>query len=240
MGRRLGHGALAGLAGGAAMATVLALAGEGPIGRAIALEAGGGDEVFGRGAQQAGGMLGALIFGVVVGTLFGVAFALVRRRMATGDDWRAAVSLAATGFLTAFAVPFLRYPANPPGVGDPDTIGRRTALYLLALGWSLVATWAAWRVARALADRRLPDHVRLPAVAATWMGLVAVGLLALPSTSDPLDVPAGLLWQFRLATIGGALALWAVTGTVFGWLEVRRAAAAAKATREAERAGQPV
>lgn len=224
MGRHLAHGALAGLAGGAAMAAVLAVAGEGPIGRAIALEAGGGDEVFGRGAQQAGGVLGALIFGVVAGTVLSLVFAVVRRRLATGDDWRAAVGLAAAAFTTVFLVPFLRYPANPPGVGDPDTIGRRTALYLLALGWSGVATWAAWRAARALGDRRLPDSSRLPAVAAVYVALVGVGLVALPPNPDPLTAPAGLLWQFRLATVGGALALWSVTGTVLGWLEVRRAA----------------
>lgn len=243
MGPCVRQGALAGLAGGAAMAAVLVVAGEGAIGRAIALEAGGGDEVFGRGTQQAGGMLGALVFGAVAGTLLGVAYAVVRRRMATGDDWRAAVALAATGFLTVFVVPFLRYPANPPGVGDPDTIGRRTALYLLALGWSLVATWAAWRASRALARQRLPDHVRLPATAAAYAGLVTVGLLALPPTPDPLTVPAGLLWQFRLATVGGALALWAVTGTVFGWLEVRRTAGSAAGSPSAtvaERAGRPV
>ena len=221
----LGRGALAGLAGGAAMAVVLAVAGEGPIGRAIALEAGGGDEVFTRGAQQAGGAAGALLFGVVAGTLMAVAFALVRHRMAAADDWRAAVTLAATSFATVFLVPFLRYPANPPGVGDPGTIGRRTAVYLLALGWSAVAAWAAWRVGRALRARAAPDHVRLPAVAASWVALVVVGLMALPPNPDPVTAPAGLLWQFRLATVGGALALWSVTGTVFGWLQVRAAAA---------------
>ena len=221
------------------MAVVLAVAGEGPIGRAIALEGEGGEEVFGRGAQQAGGVLGALIFGVVAGTVLGVTFAVVRRRMATGDDWRAATALAATGFATVFLVPFLRYPANPPGVGDPETIGRRTALYLLALGWSVVATWAAWRVARALRDRRLPDHRRVPAVAAAYVALVTVGLVALPSNPDPVTAPAGLLWQFRLATVGGALALWAVAGTVLGWLEMRRTAAAGAAA-EAARERLPV
>jgi len=221
MRRTLAHGAVAGLAGGAAMAAVLAVAGQGPIGRAIALEAGGGDEVFSRGVQQAGGAFGAVLFGVVVGMVFAVAFAAVRHRLATPDDWRAAVVLAVTGFAALFLVPFLRYPANPPGVGDADTIGRRTALYLLALGWSAVATWAAWRASRALRHRGAADHVRLPAVAATYVALVAAGLMALPPNPDAVAVPATLLWQFRLATVGGAMALWAVLGTVFGWLQVR-------------------
>lgn len=221
MGSLLRHGALAGLAGGVAMAVVLAVAGEGPIGRAVALEAGGGDEPFSRGAQQAGGAAAALVFGLVAGTVFAVAFTIVRHRMDTPDHWRASVVLASIGFATVFLVPFLRYPSNPPGVGDPDTIGRRTALYLLALGWSVVATWAAGRAAGALRRRSAPDHVRLPAVAAAYVALVAVGLLALPPNPDPVAAPASLVWQFRLATVGGALALWAVLGTVFGWMQVR-------------------
>jgi predicted cobalt transporter CbtA len=225
-GRSLGHGALAGLAGGAAMAVVLAVAGQGPIGRAVALEGGAGEEVFGRGAQQAGGALGAVVFGVVAGIVFAVAFALLRHRLATPDDWRAAMVVAATAFATLFLVPFLRYPANPPGVGDTGTVGRRTALYLLALGWSAVATWAAWRAGRALREEAVPDHARLPAMGAVYVALVTTGLLALPPNPDPVAVPATLLWQFRLATVGGALALWAVLGTVFGWLQVRTSAAA--------------
>jgi len=220
-GRCLAHGALAGLAGGTGMAVVLAVAGAGPMGRAVALEAGAGDEIFGRGAQHVGGAVGAVVFGVVAGTVFALAYSLVRHRLATSDDWRAAMSLAATAFATVFLVPFLRYPANPPGVGHPDTVGRRTALYLLALGWSVVATWAAWRAGRALRTRSAPDHVRLPAVAVTYAALAGVGLVALPPNPDPVAVPATLLWQFRLATVGGALALWAVVGTVFGWLRVR-------------------
>ncbi len=221
--RLLKHGVLAGVAGGAALALVLRLIGEGPIGRAVALEGGGHDELFSRGTQQLGGMLAAVLYGAALGAVFTLAYALVRHRLQTTDDWRASVALAVAGFAGVFLLPFLKYPANPPAVGDPDTIGRRTALYLLALGWSAVATWAAWRAARALGDHRLPDHVRLPAVAALYVALVAVGLLALPPSPGALAAPAGLLWQFRLATVGGALALWAVAGTVFGWLELRRA-----------------
>ena len=33
-------------------------------------------------------------------------------------------------FVVVYLVPFLKYPANPPSVGDPDTIGKRTALVL--------------------------------------------------------------------------------------------------------------
>jgi predicted cobalt transporter CbtA len=190
--RLLKEGVVAGVAGGAALALVLRLIGEGPIGRAVALEGGGHDELFSRGTQQLGGMVAAVVYGAALGAVFALAYALVRHRLRTADDWRASVAVAVAGFAAVFLLPFLKYPANPPAVGDPDTVGRRTALYLVAVAWSLVATWGGWRAWRTLAARGVP-----------------------------VAVPATLIWQFRLATVAGASAFWSVVGMVFGWLRVR-------------------
>ena len=219
--RLLKQGVLAGMAGGAVLALVLGLIGEGPIGRAVALEGSGGDEMFSRGTQQLGGMVAAVLYGAALGAVFTVAYAAVRHRLRTSDDWRAAVALAIAGFTGVFLLPFLKYPANPPAVGDPDTIGRRTALYLVAVAWSLVATWGGWRAWRALVARGMPAPQAVPATLAVWVGLAIVGLVALPPNSDPVNAPATLIWQFRLATVGGAAAFWSVVGMVFGWLRVR-------------------
>jgi len=219
--RLLKQGVLAGMAGGAALALVLRLIGEGPLGRAVALEGSGGDELFSRGTQQLGGMLASVLYGAALGALFTIAFARVRHRLRAPDDWRAAVAVAAAGFAAVFLLPFLKYPANPPTVGDPDTIGRRTALYLVAVGWSLVATWAGWRAWRALVARNWPTHRAVPATIVIWVALASVGLLLLPSNTDPVNAPATLIWQFRLSTLAGAATFWAVVGMTFGWLRVR-------------------
>ena len=219
--RLLKQGVLAGMAGGAALALVLRLVGEGPIGRAVALEGGGGDGLFGRGAQQLGGMVAAVVYGAALGAVFTVAYVSLRHRLRAADDWRAAVAVAAAGFAAVFLLPFLKYPANPPAVGDPDTIGQRTALYLVAVGWSLVATWAGWRAWRALIGGGWSVHQAAPATLAVWVALATVGLAILPSNPDPVDAPATLIWQFRLATLGGAATFWTVVGMTFGWLRVR-------------------
>lgn len=219
--RLLKEGVLAGMAGGAALALVLRLIGEGPIGRAVALEGGGGDEMFSRGTQQLGGMVAAVLYGAALGAVFTVAYAAIRHRLRTNDDWRAAVALAAAGFAGVFLLPFLKYPANPPGVGDHDTVGRRTALYLLAVAWSLIATWGGWRAWRALVARRLPVHSAVPAALMVWVALAAVGLVALPTNPDPVNAPATVVWQFRLATVAGAATFWSVVGLMFGWFRVR-------------------
>ena len=81
--RLLKQGFLAGMAGGGALALVLRLIGEGPIGRAVVLEGAGGDEMFGRGAQQLGGMAAAVLYGAALGAMFTVAYAAVRHRLRT-------------------------------------------------------------------------------------------------------------------------------------------------------------
>lgn len=227
MRRHLRNGALAGLAGGVALAVVLLTIGEGPIGQAVGLErrANPGaqqEEMFSRGTQHIGGAIGAVIYGVALGAIFAVGYVLLRRKLATGDDRRASIQLAAIGFLTVYLVPFFKYPPNPPTVGSSDTIGRRTALYVVMIGWSVIATWASWLAARSLERRGTPAHIRPVTVAGLYIVLIGLGFALLPGTPDPVKAPATLVWNFRLSSLAGAAAFWSVTGTVFGWLCVVR------------------
>lgn len=229
MRRPLRDGALAGLAGGAALSLVLVLVGERTIARAIDLERGAnpgaGPDAFSRGTQHLGGVVAGVLWGVALGALLGVAWAAGRRhqRPAAAPTWRAAVTMAAVAFVTVNLVPFLKYPGNPPGVGESATIGRRTVLYLLMLAWSVLSTAAAWQLARGLGARAWPDHLRLPAVVVAWVALVIVGLVGLPGAPDPVRAPATLVWRFRLASLAATAAFWAVAGTVFGWLRMAAA-----------------
>ena len=78
-----------------------------------------------------------------------------------------------------------------------------------------------WRAWRALAAKGMPIDKAVPATLAVWVALAAIGLVLLPANTDPVEAPATLIWQFRLATVAGAGAYWSVTGLVFGWLRVR-------------------
>lgn len=225
MTRMLRFGALSGAVGGLAMALFLLLVGEKSISDAIALEDAAAraagethDAVFSRGTQLAGGFAGSMVAGVVFGLVLAVVFAAVRHKIALADDWRRAVALSAVGFVTLALVPALKYPANPPAVGNPDTIGRRTALYLILLAWSVVAAWGAWRLSLRLRERLVPDHTRLPAALGLFAVLVAIGFVVLPGTPDAVEAPATLVWRFRTASLGGAALLWLVTGSVLGTL----------------------
>ena len=177
-----------------------------------------------RSGQRAGLFLAATLYGACVGTIFALAFALVRGRGATRDDWQLSVRLAAGLFAALVLVPFLKYPANPPAVGDPETIAARTWLYLAMLSGGLLSLVAAARVMWSVPDRATP-WLRPVLGVGTFVVLAGFLAVVLPGVDEvPAGFPASLLWQFRLSSLGTQAVLWTALGTAFGVLSVRTGA----------------
>jgi predicted cobalt transporter CbtA len=223
----LRRGALAGVLGGVAGALTLVVVGERSIAAAIDLEAARAvpgeahDELFTRTTQVIGGSLGLALYGLFLGVVFAVVFAAVQHRLGAGPTWRRARRLAALAFVAVFLAPFLKYPANPPAVGDPDTVNQRTIAYVSMVAISIAAVLLAAVLHERLARRGVPEWYAQPAAALVWVTTLAVAFVALPPNPDAIEVPADLLWSFRLASLGGQAALWAVVGTVFAVLCAR-------------------
>ena len=228
----LGRGALAGLAGGAAAAVFQWTVTEHQIRTALVLEAthetGAHKEMFSRGTQVIGGMVGNVLFGLFVGVVFGFVIALLLRRNVSPSDgaFSRSIRLAGAGFAVATLVPGLKYPANPPGVGDPDTIDQRTGAYLVLLVVSVLVAILAREVWRQLTARGFGGAPRFALVAGAYLAVIAALYVAFPGNPDPVDAPANLIWHFRLDSLAGNALLWLVLGTVFGWLGDRAAARA--------------
>ncbi|MGH9224395.1 MAG: CbtA family protein [Acidimicrobiales bacterium] len=185
------------------------------------------DEVVSRDVQRGVGLFGAYaVSGAGFGLLFGFAFVAARRSQP--DPFRRALVCGAALAGAMTASPWLKYPPNPPAVGDPDTLGRRQLLYVL-----LIVLTAAVVLGVAWLSRRLqawPEPRRVAAVVAA----LAVALLAvyavLPPAPDAVTVPATLVWRFRLASLGGNLVLWTVLTLGFGlWVSERKRVAEAVA-----------
>lgn len=220
MSRFVRAGAIAGGAGGLVMAIVLRLFGEGPMGDAIAIESRRSpvsDAMYSRATQQLGGMLGVVIYGLGIGIVVSVVLAALRHRLPFRDDWSRSLATAAIGFATVVLVPFLKYPANPPGVGDPATITRRTLLYVMLVAVSVLATALGWQVGRAAAARWRPS-LAVPVTALVYVAVIGIAFAAFPGLTDKVDMPATLVWRFRLASLGGQVALWSVLGLTLGSL----------------------
>lgn len=174
---------------------------------------------FTRSEQVSGGLAANVIYGLVVSAVFGTVFTALRHRLPGRSDLVRSVWLASVAFGAVALMPALKYPPNPPAVGDPETVGARTVLYLALIVASLVLVWLLTRLS-GLLRRRLDDPTRIVAVAV----LAAVGygvlLVAFPGNPDTIDpaVPAGLVWDFRIRSIGGLALLWVGLGIGLGWL----------------------
>ncbi|WP_117209782.1 CbtA family protein [Allorhizocola rhizosphaerae] len=213
----VGRGGLAGACAGLASGLVSLLMGGPLLDRAIALEdSHGGDEVFSRDTQQVGLLVAAVLIGVSLGLIFGVLYWYLHKKDLLKDPWGRSMRLAGAGFLGVSLLPFLRFPANPPGIGDADTVDTRNAVWLAAVVISVAAIALAWRIAAP------GQPVRQLAAA----GVVVAGLallFALPGSVDVDGFPAGLLWSFRLVSLLTLALTWAGIGAGFGLAAVRQA-----------------
>jgi predicted cobalt transporter CbtA len=161
---------------------------------------------------------GVMVYSAAFGGLFALAFALAYGRMGDFGPRTTSALLAAAGIVAVYIAPNLKYPANPPSVGDPDTIGMRTALYFAMIAISLAAMIVAGMQRLRLLARYGAWNAALIASAAYLIVMTAVGL-ALPTVNEvPEQFPAVVLWQFRIASVGAQLIMWATVGLVFGAL----------------------
>jgi hypothetical protein len=220
--RYLYRGLVAGLVAGLLAGIFAFFAGEPSVDQAIRLEEAAAhaqeEETFGRPTQKVGLFFATGFSGATVGGIFGVAYAYFRGRLASKSDWTRSLSLAATIFAGASLVPFLKYPANPPTVGDPETIGARTASYFLLVALSLLAILATWYAAKTLRGRGVSSPVRHVTAGLGLLAVLGVLLGVLPAGADPGEFPAGLLWEFRISSLGSLLVFWVGLGVVFGVL----------------------
>ena len=191
-------------------------------------------ELVSRAVQSTIGLAtGVLVYGCAFGGIFALVFAAVQGRLGALSPRATAALLAFAAFTLVILVPQLKYPANPPSIGDPDTIGRRTALYFGMLALSLIVAGAAFSTGRAL---RRPLGAWNAAIlgGVAYVVVITIAMLVLPVVDEvPKDFPASVLWHFRLASLGIQAVLWTVMGLVFGALAERALAPASLRLRRA-------
>jgi hypothetical protein len=218
----LRRGMAAGLLVGLLAGLFAFVVGEPVLDKAIALEeASEGahhEEIFSRSTQKVGLFFATGLFGVTVGGVFGIVYAFFRDRLTAGSDLGRSISLSGALFVGAFLIPFLKYPANPPSVGDPSTIRERTVAYFALVALSLLTMLAAWLFARDLKARGFDAPRRRLLVGVGMVLVVAVLFLSLPAGPSAEGFPSGVLWAFRFSSLGTQVVFWAGLGLLFGWL----------------------
>jgi hypothetical protein len=202
---------VAGLIGGAIASAFHGLFTEPVIDRAIAAEKGraaaqpghhGEEPVVSRRAQKIGLVAGLLLYGATWGLLVGLAVHATQGW--APRTWSSARHGAVLAGLLGWSVaifPSLKYPANPPGVGDPASIGYRQTLYvgfiaLAVLGLALAAALG----------RRTGGWLAPALLYAAW----ASGLYVLmPANPDPVPLFQAIVGPFRALSLAGLAIFWA-------------------------------
>jgi len=162
--------------------------------------------------QKSGQLLAGGILGMSIGALFGIVFAYSRNSLPKGHTLKKTFVLAAIMWLTIFIIPFLKYPANPPTVGDVDTVVLRSILYL-----SFIAISGFSAVGFFILYKKLQNKKK---------GLVFVGyavfittvFFIMPVNPDEVKAPMDLVNGFRAMSVIAVTTFWIAEAIIFGML----------------------
>ncbi len=161
--------------------------------------------------QKEGSIISGGMLGLSTGALFGVVFAYSRNALPGKNHIKKALVLAGIMWLTIFFIPFLKYPANPPTVGDPNTIVFRESMYVV---FTLLSGLGALGFSRLY--KKMQKNKKLTIVGyAAYISLVFV---LMPNNPDPINAPANLVTDFRVMSAITMTIYWLINGIILGFL----------------------
>ncbi len=160
--------------------------------------------------QKSGQILAGVILGTSVGALFGIVFALSRNSLPGSNDIKKALVLAGVMWFTLYIIPFLKYPANPPTVGDGETVVLRAILYLSFIVISGFGAVAFYKISKKLQNKK-----KLVSLVGYAVFISAV-FLVMPDNPDEITAPMNLVNEFRLMSVLGVTSFWVSVGLILG------------------------
>ncbi len=172
-------------------------------------------ELFTRAVQQNVGLgAGLILFGIAMGALFAVAYCVAAPKLAQWTPRAVALAVAGSLFAGFYALPYLKYPPNPPVVGDPETIRERTGAYLLMVAICLALVAAAWVIGLAAVPRLGAYGAALAGGAVVLVGLVLACLILPATVATPEGFDPDDLYWFRTYSFLAQAILWGAIGLV--------------------------
>ena len=160
--------------------------------------------------QKNGEVLAGTILGVGIGSLFGLVFGLSRNSLPSNNFIKKALLLALIMWATLYVIPFAKYPANPPTVGEPDTLVLRQTLYVGFIAISGLGALGFYQVYKRT-DRKIIAFIG-------YAVLIGVAYFMMPQNPDPVNVDSGLLAGFRATSMIGVTSFWVTAALVLGAL----------------------
>jgi MFS family permease len=127
--------------------------------------------------QRGGEIVAGTILGLSIGSLFGIVFAYTHSSVPGSNNKKKALIVASIMWFVLFLMPALKYPANPPAVGDPETIYYRQSLYVAFLvisGFSALGLAFLYRKMGAL-------NIKKAIIPAAYAAIISGAYLAMPA-----------------------------------------------------------
>ena len=151
--------------------------------------------------QKGGAILAGAILGTSIGSLFGIVYALSKKSLPSRNNIGKTLILAGLMWFTLFVIPFLKYPANPPTVGDGETVVLRGILYLTLIAISGFLAIGFYQIFKRIkAKNRI-----LPIIG--YVALISLVFFVMPENPDEISTSMELINGFRVVAF--------LTGTVF-------------------------
>ena len=161
--------------------------------------------------QKQGSIIGGAMLGVATGSLFGLVFAYSRHLLPSKSEVKQALLLAAIMWTVIFFIPFLKYPANPPTVGDPSTIALRTTLYIIFLALSSFGALGFSILYKKMQRKRFLAFLG-------YTALISIAFVVMPSYPDKITISMDLVNGFRITSLITMTIYWLVNGIILGLL----------------------
>jgi predicted cobalt transporter CbtA len=160
--------------------------------------------------QKSGQILAGVILGISMGSLFGIVFALSRNSLPGCNYVKKSVILACIMWFTLIFIPFLKYPANPPTVGEEDTVILRSILYLSFIAISGIGAVTFYQISKKIKGNK-------KFVSLVGYGIfMSIAFVAMPANPDEITAPMSLVNEFRFMSILGISSFWISVGIILG------------------------
>ena len=163
--------------------------------------------------QKAGAFAGGAIYGAGLASLFGVVFVFARSKLPGKNNKQKAILLAGIMWLVLFLMVALKYPANPPAVGDPETIYYRETLYV---GYIMISGLAALGMAVIWIRTRM--NLKKIIIPLMYAAIMVTAYVVMPSNPDKIEISMDLIQTFRILTAITIGVFWGTLGIIFGSL----------------------
>lgn len=160
--------------------------------------------------QKGGQILAGAILGTSIGALFGIVYAYSRNSLPGRTDLKKTFTLAAIMWLTVFIIPFLKYPANPPTVGDPETVVLRSILYLSFIAISGFGAVGFYQMYKKLQSRK-----KIIAFVG-YAIFISTVFVVMPPNPDEISAPIELVNQFRMMSVIAVSVFWVSVAAILG------------------------